>query len=226
MEGDLFCWNPKCMASPIFEEYFHNDIDNAARDAGDVNMEESGDSISKMSVEEDNGRLGSSGMKNGTVSSTLSSTVQEPCNSFQHRTIIDPAVSYALYAPVKVMKSSSSNSNTPFYMVCDEKPHLSVLTLFYFPTTSQWIETRKRKKNVGYESFSADPVLYRWQCWAASQGVGNSALDGMVYYPYPMDNDYSAENSIHQEVNEVVTHSQCQCSVLLFLSSTSNQLYH
>ncbi len=82
---------------------------------------------------------------------------------------------------------------------------------------------QKRTKNGGYESFSADPVLYRWQCWASSQGVGNSALGGMVCYPYPMDRDYSSsENPTihHQEVSEVVvvTHSQCSeiCCVIYF----------
>ncbi len=120
MEGDLFCWNRKCMASPIFEEYFHKgDVDN---DAGDVDMEESSDCIRKESVEEeedDDGRLISSGTKNDKVSSTLSSTVmpKEPHNSFQHRTIIDPSVSYALCAPVKVS---------------DKKPHVSVITLFVY----------------------------------------------------------------------------------------------
>ncbi len=100
MDGDLFCWNPKCMTSPIFEEYFHNDTDTVCD--GDVNMEER-DNSNKITVEEDNGCLGSSGTENSKASSTLSTTVQDR-NSFQHQTIIEPAISYALYAPVKVIK--------------------------------------------------------------------------------------------------------------------------
>ncbi len=100
-----------------------------------------------------------------------------------------------------------------FTILSDEEPHLSVLTLFYyFP---QWIETRKRK-NAGYENFSADPVLYRWQCWASSQGVGNSALEGIFYHPYPMDSDdfsSATEKNTHKEVIKLLA----QQGIILFI---------
>ncbi len=105
MDGDNFCWNPKCMTSPIFEGYFHNG-DTVCDGDGDVNMEKRDGSNGKIEEggEGVNGRLGGgSDTEQGKASSTLSTTIQDQ-NSFQHRTIIDPVISYALYAPVKVLK--------------------------------------------------------------------------------------------------------------------------
>ncbi len=117
MEGDLFCWNSKCMTSPIFEGYFHSDTTNTSTLGNDGGcevdkMEEKGDSNNTtkiMSVEEkeDNGGDGGSGSSSGTnndkvTSSSMSNSTVQERNSFQRRTIIDLAISYALYAPVKV----------------------------------------------------------------------------------------------------------------------------
>ncbi len=108
-----------------------------------------------------------------------------------------------------------------FTILSDEEPHLSVLTLFnYFP---QWIETRKRKK-AGYENFSADPVQYRWQCWASLQGVGNSALDGIFYHPYPMDSDDFSSAAEKHTPKEVIKLLAQQCSLFFIKSNGTTVL--
>jgi hypothetical protein len=101
-EGDKFCWNKECSASPIFDEYFKQGGD------GDV-----------MDVVNEVYRL------------------EDQADSFMRHTVVDPALTYSLQAPV------------------------------------MWVETRKRRRSA-VESFSTDPALYRWQCWASRGELGQT----------------------------------------------------
>ncbi|KAG5185383.1 hypothetical protein JKP88DRAFT_348334 [Tribonema minus] len=143
-DGDRFCWNSECLASPIFEEFVKpipgvpsaslvkEDHKDASKGFGggdkSVGVKKDPDA---MDTDEGAPRA----QRSGSLTTKGEEGDEEKKlpyeNTFKRTTLVDDALAYVLHAPVK------------------------------------WLEA-KRRKGTPFESFSlASPALYRWQCWAS-----------------------------------------------------------